>query len=53
MLPSLVLNKPAIDYNIVDFPLPDSPTKAMVSPLFILIFISLTVGLESVSLLNN
>ena len=40
IIPSLVFNNPAIDFNIVDFPLPDSPTSARVSPLLILILIS-------------
>ena len=52
MRPSLVLSSPAIDLRIVDFPLPDSPTKAIVSPFLILIFISLTVGLSSEILLK-
>ena len=50
--PSLVLSNPAIDLRIVDFPLPDSPTRAIVSPFLILILISLTVGLSSVILLK-
>jgi len=46
----LVLSKPAIDFKIVDLPLPDSPTRAMVSPLLISILISFTVGFVSVIL---
>ena len=53
ILPSLVFNSPAIDFKIVDLPLPDSPTSARVSPLSILILISFTVGLSSLILFNN
>ena len=47
IFPSFVLSSPAIDFKMVDFPLPDSPTKAIVSPLLIFILISLTVGFVS------
>mgnify|MGYP005659863109 CR=1 FL=1 len=47
MFPSLVLSKPAIDFKIVDLPLPDSPTSAIVSPLLTSILISFTVGFVS------
>ena len=53
IFPSLVFNNPAIDFKIVDLPLPDSPTSASVSPLLILIFISFTVGLSSLILFNS
>ena len=47
-----MLKSPAIDFNMVDFPLPDSPTSAMVSPFFISISISLTVIFLSENLLS-
>ena len=50
IVPSLVRSKPAIDFKIVDFPLPDSPTKANVSPLLISILMSFTVGFLSIIL---
>ena len=38
--PPLIFSKPAIQFNRVDFPHPEGPTKTRKSPLSILIFMS-------------
>ena len=48
-----MLRRPAIDFSIVDLPLPDSPTRAIVSPFFISIFISFTVMFLSENLFKT